>query len=122
MNNMSTNPIDVAKILAPIVSSRDLIDIVRKEIMKNIDARIQLDFKDVNFISRSAAHEMLVMKEDLARKTLRKKEISFVNTNPTVKEMFRVVAANRAVPQKPKEIEFKAEKIDIKTLVHQLHI
>ncbi len=122
MDNSRANSIDVAKILAPIVSSRDLIEIVRKEIVKISDAQIQLDFKDVDFISRSAAHEMLVMKEDLARKAIRKKEISFVNTNPTVKEMFRVVAANRAVPQKPKEIEFKAEKIDIKTLAHQLHI
>ena len=37
------------------------------------------------------------MKEDLQRKWVNKKYIAFVNASENIQEMFRVVAANRAV-------------------------
>lgn len=101
--------INIGQITAPIISSRDIIDIIRKAVDNTDEESVELDFTFVEFISRSAAHELLVMKEDFLREHF-KKEITFENTNESVTEMLRVVAANRAKPKKdepvfdPKEI------------------
>lgn len=107
--------INVAKILAPIVGSRDLMPILA-DVVNKADAKlVDLNFSEVEFVSRSAAHALLLMKEDLQRKWVNKKFITFVNTSENVQEMFRVVAANRAVPRK-NEINVQVEKTDIDSL------
>lgn len=114
------NTINAAKIIAPIIGSRDSIDRLRKAVINAKSKLVDLDFKDVEFISRSAAHELLIMKEDLRRRLLRqKKEVVYTNTNKDVTEMFRIVAANRAVPKtvKPKD---KLERVDIVSLFHDV--
>lgn len=114
------NTINAAKIIAPIIGSRDSIDRLRKAVINAKSKLVDLDFKDVEFISRSAAHELLIMKEDLRRRLLRqKKEVAYTNTNKDVTEMFRIVAANRAVPKtvKPKD---KLERVDIVSLFHDV--
>ena len=68
------------------------------------------------FVSRSAAHELLAIKEDVQRKFLKKKEIAFVNTNKDITEMFRIVAANRAVP-KSQEPQFEPQHVTIQSLI-----
>jgi len=106
--------INIANLLAPIISSRDIIDILEKFIKKTDTQSVELNFIDVKFISRSAAHSLLLLKENL----LVKKAISFVNVNKDVAEMLRAVAANRIVPksQKPK---FNPEKTNIDSLLKE---
>lgn len=117
MNKDTKVTIDLAKFLAPIITSRDITDNYLKEaIIKANSNLVDLDFKEVEFISRSAAHELLLIKEDLLRKFLKKKDISFVNTNESVKKMLRIIAANRALPKRTKP-EFKAKRADIDSLL-----
>ncbi|MDD4624908.1 MAG: STAS domain-containing protein [Candidatus Pacebacteria bacterium] len=100
----------VSSLLAPIVSSRDVIDILETAVKKTDKKSVDLDFSNVKFISRSSAHALLQMKERLHTK----KEISFVNANEEVTNMLRAVAANRAAPkQKP---DFDPKEIDIDSL------
>jgi len=121
MNNKNNykNIIKIADLSATIISSRDIIDVIENAI-KKVDAKsIDLDFSDVKFISRSAAHALLSMKENLERKLLRKKEISFINTEEDVMNMLRIVAANKAIPkQRP---QFNPKRIDIDSLLKVPH-
>ena len=117
MQETTKNRIKVADILAPILSSRDITDTLRETISQKTSLTlVELDFSDVKFISRSAAHQLLVIKEELR---LNERDIAFTNTNDEVTEMLRIVAANRAIPKKDKP-EFKAEKIDIEALAHAM--
>ena len=106
--------INVADLLASIIGSRDIIDILEEFIKKIDDQSIDLDFIKVKFISRSAAHALLLMKESLRTK----KSISLINVNKDVAEMLRAVAANRIVPrsQKPR---FNPEKTNINSLLKE---
>jgi|SRR3989339_1269764 len=116
MENTNKKIINVAQILAPIVGSRDLMPILA-ETINSADAKsVDLDFSEVEFVSRSATHALLLMKEDLQRKWLNKKFITFVNASDNVQEMFRVVAANRAVPRSIDQ-NLTLEKIDINSLM-----
>lgn len=90
--------IKVAEELAPVVSSRDAVVVLKDRAEQQQSTKITLDFSDVQFISRSAAHELLMWKERLANQ-VQKREIYFINTSESVAKMLRVVAANRAVPK-----------------------
>jgi len=117
MENEAKTTIQVAIVLAKIVGSRDLADTLKEVILKAKTRLVNLDFSEVDFISRSAAHELLLIKEDLNRKILNKKEVNFINTKHDVTEMIRVVAANKAVPKN--RPTFKAEKININSLTKE---
>ena len=110
--------IEVARVLAPIVGSRDVVDLLKAPIIKSDSRIVVLDFSYVEFISRSAAHELLLIKEELHQKD---KELSFENVNKDITEMLRVVAANRALPKTEKP-QFKAEKTDINSLREELPV
>lgn len=110
----SIKAVDVASLIAPVISSRDIVHIIAEEANSTDAKSVKLDFSHVEFISRSAAHELLQLKEDLQRKWYKKKTISFVNTNQDVTEMLRLVAANRAVPSPSPRVEL--EEIDILSL------
>ncbi len=105
----------ISHLLASIISSRDVINILEKNIKKTNANLVILDFSNVKFISRSAAHALLLMREKLQPR----KDISFVNTNEDVSNMLRIVAANRAVSKKKKP-EFKPKKTNIKSLFESL--
>jgi len=107
--------IDVAKNLAPIVGSRDVVASLKTTIEKAYAKAINLDFSAVEFVSRSAAHELLVLKEKLNKSFFKKKAINFINASDNVTEMFRTVAANRALP-KSKIEEAEIETIDVSYL------
>ena len=107
--------IDVANTLAPIISSRDVASSLKKLISKSRSRSIDLDFQRVEFVSRSAAHELLLLKDKFTRAIFRRKAINFVNTRDDVANMIRVVAASRAVP-KPKEEDLHIEKVSIENL------
>ncbi|MFA5091583.1 MAG: hypothetical protein WC483_03200 [Candidatus Paceibacterota bacterium] len=119
---MKNNKLNIKTILAPIITSRDAINKLEKMVKKMPFKTFELDFSDVEFISRSAAHELLVMKEKLAHRLFFKKDIIINNTNFDVSEMIRVVAANRAVPKKIAEkMETKIVSFD-EFLKHNLSL
>ena len=96
---MKNAVINVASVLARIVASRDTAHSLKSLILKARSKSVDLDFKDVEFLSRSAAHELLTLKDDLSHSFLRKKIVSFINTRDNVSEMLKVVASSRAVPK-----------------------
>ena len=106
--------IHVAQNIAPILSSRDVIQSLRTAITRAKDGLIHLDFTDVEFVSRSAAHAIVMLKENVAPKHT----IIFVHTNDAVKSMLRTVAANRIVPAH-KSPEFHAKRIDFSSLLRE---
>lgn len=114
MKNEPKITIKVAEVLATILSSRDLINNLKTAVLKADAKSVNLDFSEVEFISRSAAHALLIMKEDLRRR----KEVNFINANKDVENMLRIVAANRALPKK--KTEFRAERVDIKSFASLL--
>lgn len=115
MVKKSKTVIKIAQVFASILSSRDIVDELRTIINKTDSESVDLDFQKVEFVSRSATHELILVKEDFKRKRLNKKEVSFINTSNSVKEMFRVVAANRTLPKDIK-LKFKAKRVDVNTL------
>lgn len=115
MKNEHKSTIKMAEALATIISSRDLIDNLKIAILKADAKLVDLDFSEVEFVSRSAAHALLVMKEDLRNN---KKEAYFINANENVENMLRTVAANRALPKK--KPDFHAERVDIKSFASLL--
>ncbi len=98
MVNNVVKIIKIAEIIAPIISSRDAVDLAQNKINQFDNTSIELDFSAVEFISRSVAHALLVMKEDFLRQSP-KKEIILVNTNQSITNMLRIVSANRIVPK-----------------------
>ena len=89
------------------------------KIKKTNSKLVVLDFSKVKFVSRSAAHALLLLKEKIESKTSNRKEISFINVDNDVAEMLRLVAANRALP-KTKKSEFNPEKVDINSLFRKI--
>ena len=90
--------IDLAAIVAPVLASRDLISTLKSAIEKTTTRQVQLDFANVEFVSRSAAHELLHLKESVTALNP-KKTIEFINPNEEVTHMLRIVASNPAVPK-----------------------
>lgn len=113
MKRSSKKVINISREIAPILNSRDVIRDLSRMVKKLKSKKIDLDFKDVKFVSRSAAHELLILKEKLSMQ----KDIKFVNSNSEVENMIRLVASNRAVSKKEK-IDFKVERISIHNLCH----
>ena len=110
------NTISISQDIAPIVSSRDLVRNLEKDIAKKQDSQVNLDFTNVEFISRSAAHEFITLQQRMKAKKFYKKEVLFVNVNEDVKRMLRIIAANKAMPEAPKP-KVHLEKTDIQSLM-----
>lgn len=117
--SQNSTTIKLNKLLAPIISSRDVVDVLEDIIKKTDNKLVILDFSNVKFISRSAAHALLLLKEKFENKVSSKKELSFVNADNNIAEMLRIVAANRAFP-KIKKPEFNPKKIDITSLLKEV--
>jgi len=100
----TNNTINVASVVAPVLSSRDVISALKTDIAKIPTQEIELDFTAVEFVSRSAAHELLRLKEWFATQD-QKKTIEFTNANEEVAKMLRTVASNRAIPKTPENAE-----------------
>ena len=102
--------IDIAKVIAPILSSRDVIATLEQIVVETFQEKVDLDFKDVKFISRSAACELLKLKEKVFYKN--KKQVRFVNLNQDVSQILKIVAAQLAVEEKKiPEVKIKEEVI-----------
>jgi anti-anti-sigma regulatory factor len=60
--------IKIEEFTSPIISSRIIIDDIEKIIQKSPVTEVTIDFDKIEFISRSAAHQLLLMKDKLAHK------------------------------------------------------
>ncbi|MFA5249024.1 MAG: STAS domain-containing protein [Candidatus Paceibacterota bacterium] len=112
---MKKAQLNMAELIAPMISSRDVVDILKKAIKKTKSRSVDFDFSEVRFVSRSAAHALLMLKEELNSQEI---EINFINTQNAVKDMIRIVAANRAVPKKEK-VKFNPKIISINSLLNE---
>ena len=108
--------IDVANRIAPTLGSRDVVDIFRSWVAKSKANAIDIDFSGVDFISRSAAHELLIIKDELEKKN---RKVEFINANQDVFAMIRTIAANMILPRERK-IDFKVERTDIQSLLNEV--
>lgn len=112
MKNNKKYTIKIAQVVAPIVGSRDIVHSLAAIIKKSRSSVVDLDFEHVNFISRSAAHEFLLLKEKFQQqKNIR---LSFSHADENVANMLRVVASNRAVPKSTPVL--KIEKVSLRKL------
>ncbi len=108
----NTDRVNVAELIARVISSRDVTSILRSAISQTKTLSVTLDFTGVDFISRSAAHAIVGLKEELSAKH----EIILINTNDAVKSMLRTVAANRVLPAHSKP-QFHAQNTDLNTVL-----
>lgn len=90
MNTSTVNYIDVSKKLVDQINSRFSVS----DLLKNAGASNHaiIDFKDITFISRSAAHQLLTEIETLQNKGV---EITFKNLSPEAEVMLNQVSASR---------------------------
>lgn len=75
--------VNVAKMIAPIVGSRDFVNSLLMKIDKK--DKVVLDFKNVEFLSRSAAHELLKYMN------MNPNKIYLRNLSPSVRTMLELV-------------------------------
>lgn len=114
MEKPHNKAINVAQALTPAISSRDVAKRLKPLIVQADTQSVDLDFQDVQVISRSVAHELLTMKEELASK----KKLVFTNLNKDVKEMLRITAANRIAPAHDVP-RFNPQRISINALMKE---
>ena len=100
---MKNTIFNLEKIIASIVTCRDTINDLEVILKRSFSRNIELDFSGIEFISRSATHELLLVKERLENRIFNKKSIIFSNMNIDVSEMIRTVAANRVAPRRHSE-------------------
>lgn len=112
MEKQKSVKIKIAERIAPILGSRDVVQELDNSIKKTRNNLVDLDFSKVDFVSRSAAHELVSLKEKWNKKS---KNISFVNTNQDVAKMLRAIAANKALP-KEKPVSYKPKVVSIESL------
>jgi len=112
MNNEIT--INLDRFFSSVVSSRDSVNELFSFLEKLPNHAILLDFSSIIFVSRSAAHELLKMKNQFEYEF--NKIISFVQLNKNIEEMIRLVAANMAIPNRKNQV-FNPQKVDFRDLV-----
>ena len=91
--------INTFRIKRKILTSRDLIRSYQKDIDAIKNSPVVLDFFNVEFVSRSAVHELLKLKEEY--KIKENKYLIFKNTNDDISKMFEIVAQSMAIKKKP---------------------
>jgi anti-anti-sigma regulatory factor len=115
---MRKKVIVLSKVLAEIMTSRDITEVLENFIKRTNAETVILDFKDIKFISRSAAHSLLLLKEKFEARTSKRKLIYFENAVNDVSEMLRIVSASKAYPKKEKTV-FNPKRININSLLKE---
>ena len=93
-----------------IISSRELVKEFSKKFSKLAKSKeIIIDFSNIEFISRSAAHEILKTKKT-------HNNMQFANMSTEVAEMIRIVAANTAYPRENTN-NFKPQKTTLSSVL-----
>ena len=117
--NEKSARIYVNKLLAEIINSRDVADVLEDAIKRTDTESVVLDFTDIKFVSRSAAHALILLQQRFENEVLNKKIISFENAINDVLEMLRIVSANKTYPKKEKP-EFNPKRINIASLLKEV--
>lgn len=104
-NDTSKLTLNVAQLIAPVIGSRDVINVLRDAIKEADKSSVVLDFAEVEFISRSAAHALLKLQEES------EKRVEFANANDAVENMLRIVTESKNLPRPdvifhPRRVEF----------------
>lgn len=103
--------LNVAQHIAPVIGSRDVINVLRDATNKADQPSVVLDFANVEFISRSAAHALLKLQEES------EKQVEFANTNEAVHNMLRIVAESKNRPRQ--EVIFHPRRVEFNDLLSQ---
>lgn len=104
--------INLARSIAPIISSRDVIAKLSKRLSSIEAHNVRLSFADVEFLSRSAAHELLILQGSLREK----KTVEFIDLNADVLRMLEVVKKTSARKERPLP-KLRVDRTSIKTLI-----
>lgn len=118
MTALNKKYINIAKEIAPIVSSRDVLARLSLNSQQEDAAEVVFDFSDVIFISRSAAHELLSIQENWR---VAQRKLELVNMNEEVSMMLRIVAANRAAPKQRQKTDV-LKTTDINLLLQEIPV
>jgi len=105
--------LNMSKKLAPSISTRVAIHILMNELASQNKTDIILDFSNISSISRSAAHEMILMRSDLVNKF--RKQVEFRNMNQVIQDIIRAVTDN-AINTKPKERLISTHQVSFEKL------
>lgn len=108
--------INISKEIAPVISSRDIIDTLVKKIEKADAKSIVLDFSNVDFVSRSATHALIKLKELYNKKwnLFNKKKLVFNNINESFDKMLQSVTASKNYMRR--KVDFNPQKVTSKSL------
>lgn len=112
--NQTTRVVYAKDILpAPIILSRDIVKNFSDAIEKRYqnDEIIAFNFAGIEFISRSAAAELIKLKE-----SYKNKKIIFCDLNDFSATILRSVAANKVYPKK-ETFEFNPKKVTLAELL-----
>ena len=93
--------INVLEFTPPIINSRDCIKNLKKEILKSPNNKVILNFGNIKSVSRSAAQELMNIKDEFNKEWFHKKILSFSNINKEVSKTFKLVSFNY-IPTIPK--------------------
>lgn len=85
----SRSYVNIAKAVSPVLGIRLTATQFFKNFESKNDNKIEIDFKDVEFISRSFAHEYLKQKQ------ISSKKIQEINIPPNVKQMIEIVQRSK---------------------------
>jgi hypothetical protein len=105
-------------LMSPTICTRDIVQFLFRNLDKKPCNEIELDFDGIEFISRSASHELLCLKERAEHGIFGlffKKSIHLVNVNSNVAQLLNVVAANRVIPKVTKETS-QIQHVDVDDL------
>ena len=107
--------LEIAREISEIISSRDISHVLKQRIEAADSYRVNLDFNKVQFVSRSAAHQLISLQRSLAELE-QPILLNFKNTSENVTTMLRAVAANSVVPKTSKLEQILPQKITLSEL------
>jgi len=116
MKKQKTIKISLSKLITKNIATRQAIDLVKREIFTLSNLRnftIELDFTNVNFISRSFADELINLRKQMENKDA---ILEFVNMNNEVDNMLKIVSTQKA-SKKIKKIDLPVR--DLEAIAYQ---
>ncbi len=93
--------IDLGKEIAPVLGSRELIKVIES---RGTNDGVILDFKHVEFVTHSFAHELLKYR-------LKHPDMEFINMNSSVSKMFEVVSQQLQRKPRPPRVRTTTRSI-----------
>ncbi|MCX8174243.1 MAG: STAS domain-containing protein [Thermoplasmata archaeon] len=98
---MMDTSIDLGKLIAPLISTRLAVKIVEEKVLESGCTNIIIDFKNVDFISRSFACAIVKMKKNFEEQ---KRTVNFLNMNKDVEQMIKIAEEHISNPPKKENL------------------